>query len=417
MLRENGVIIDVLEVVGADSFYIDAHQKIFKAIESVFAGRKPVDLVILTDTLKTQGLIEDVGGYAYLGDLWDAAPTAANCVFYAKIVRDKYLVRQLILTCTEVLRDAYEESQPPDDLLLRAQRDICAIADTRASVVVTKLDAEIRNALNEIDQRRGGEMSGVPSGFADVDGLTDGFQAGELILIGARPSVGKTAIGVNIARHAAGVGKSILFLSMEQATKEIAFRLLAGESRINSLVMRRGNLRHDQAIKIADASGVLSPLPIWFNDSGNQTSRSIYTLARRFKNSNPLDMIVMDYVQLISGLDSRQGRHEQLSEVSRSLKHMAREFNIPVIALAQLNRKSEDREEPKLSDLKDSGSLEQDADVVILLHRLDAQDDGAEIVKVQARVAKQRNGPVGSPVLAYNRASMRFENYAEMPTR
>ncbi len=253
--------------------------------------------------------------------------------------------------------------------------------------------------------------------YTYIDALTDGWQRGELILIAARPSVGKTALGINIAQNAASNEFPVGFVSIEQADREIALRLLASNSQVNSLVLRRGGIKDqsEQSRSVLGAYNRLHSLPIFINDSGRQTIRSIGAHCRKMKATKGISLMIVDYIQIVTSDSRNAPRHEQVSEISRGLKLLARELEIPIIALAQLNRKTEDRneEEPKLSDLKDSGSLEQDADVVILMHRLKKPDTNAPTEKIQARIAKQRNGPTMAVTLTYVKSAMRFDNYAE----
>lgn len=422
MMHESRKIAEVLGLIGPADLISALHCEVFSAIVAVYESTPPsteyIPVVAILDHLtshKKLAIFDDGKStpLQIIEGIWSQEVNGAYCPYHAGKIRELSIRKSIYHMGAHLMREAAEPSQSPDELLATAQQTICTIGSVKNTGLVVKLDQALMEAMAELDRRRDGEMSGIPTGLADIDGFMDGLQAGELILIGARPSVGKTAFGANIARNAAGCGVPVMFFSIEQKTKELAFRLLSGESNVNSLTIRRGRRMtpHD-AQQLIDAKDRLSPLPMWFNDCSHQTARTLYATSRRMKTSVNIGMIVIDYVQLVSGIGSRQ-RNEELSEISRAMKNMAREFEIPVVALAQLNRKSEDRDEPKLSDLKDCGALEQDADVVILLHRLEAPDENASVELIQARIAKQRNGPVGPTVLAYRKASMRFENYSK----
>jgi replicative DNA helicase len=418
MLRDNGVIGDVLQVIRADNFYADAHQKIFSAIVGLWDQSRPADLVMLAEILKEQKHIDDIGGYAYLGELWDAAPTAANAEHYARVVRDKAIVRHLIHAGTEVLRDAYDQSMPAEDLLEAAERKILDIAEMGITGQTYTLDQAIKEAYDRIDirQQRGQtSISGLATGFIDLDDKTAGLQNSELIILAARPSVGKTALALNIARHVAVEEEHpVFFVSLEQSRIELAERLLCSQARVDSHLIRKGNLGAQNMQKLIEAGGILRSAKLFIDDTPGQGMLRVAANARRLKLREHIRLVIIDYLQLIEPDNRRENRQEQVASISRRLKFLARELQIPVLALAQVNRSSEDRQghKPRLADLRESGSIEQDADTVMLMHRPELYEPGQHEGVVEVSIAKQRNGPTGEVSLTYLKQFMRFENFA-----
>jgi replicative DNA helicase len=418
MLRDNGVIGDVVQIVRAENFYADAHQKIYQTVVSLYDRGHPVDLVTLAELLKEQKQIEDVGGYAYLGELWDAAPTAANAEYYARIVRDKALVRHLIHAGTEILRDAYDQGMPADELLETAERKILDIAQMGIVGQTITLQDAIREAYDRIDTRTQGDhhsISGLPTGLVDLDEKTAGLQNSELIIIAARPSVGKTSLALCVARHVAvEEGQPVFFVSLEQSRIELAERLLSNQARVDSFKLRKGNLSSEDMRRLIEAGDRLRQAKLFLDDSPGQSMLRIAANARRLKLRHNIKLVVIDYLQLIEPDNRRDNRQEQVAGISRRLKFLAKELQIPVVALAQLNRSPEDRQggKPRLSDLRESGSLEQDADTVMLLHRPEMYEPGQHEGTVEIIIGKQRNGPTGEITVTYLKQYMRFENFA-----
>jgi len=418
-LRDNAVINDVVQFIVPDNFYFDGHQKIFQAIKDIYQDGHPVDLVILAERLKNHKHLEDVGGYAYLGELWDAAPTAANAEYYARIVRDKAITRNLIHASTEILRDAYDQIMPADELLGAAERKVLDIAEKGVTGTTSTLVQALDEAYTRLDQRMGrtdpNAISGIATGYADLDALTAGMQNSELVILAARPSIGKTAFALNIVRHIV-IEEQLpaFFVSLEQSKIELAERLLACQSRVDGQKLRKGHLSSDDIGKLHGAGDVLRTAKLFIDDTPGQGMLRICANARRLKLRHDIRIIVIDYLQLIEPENRRDPRQEQVAQISRRLKFLARELNIPVIALAQVNRASEDRQDhrPRLADLRESGSIEQDADTCLMLHRPGKFDGGVEDNIIEVIVAKQRNGPTGEITLAYHKSIMRYENYA-----
>ena len=418
MLRDNGVIGDVLQIVRGENFYADAHQKTFNAIVKLYDRGHPVDLVMLAELLKEQKHIEDIGGYAYLAELWDAAPTAANAEYYARIVRDRAIIRHLIHASTEVLRDAYDQAMPADELLEAAERKILDIAQLGITGQTYTLQQALAEAYDRIDirqQRDQMSISGLPTGFIDLDDKTAGLQNSELIILAARPSVGKTALALNIARHVAvDCDKPVFFVSLEQSRIELAERLLCSHARVDSHKLRKGHLSAQDMEKLIDAGGFLKDTKLFIDDTPGQGMLRIAANARRLKLRHGIKLVAVDYLQLIEPDNRRENRQEQVANISRRLKFLARELQIPVLALAQLNRSLEDRQgnKPRLADLRESGSIEQDADTVMLMHRPELYEPGQHEGVVELIIAKQRNGPTGELTLTFLKQFMRFENFA-----
>jgi replicative DNA helicase len=421
MLRDNVVIGDILQILRPDNFYLDAHQKICQAVTALYDQGHPVDLVVLAEELKTRKQIEDIGGYGYLGQLWDAAPTAANAEYYARIVRDKAIIRHLIHSSNEILRDAYDQAMPADELLESAERKVLDIAEMGITGQTFTLAQALTEAYDRIDTRQQNDqtsISGLPTGFLDLDEKTAGLQNSELIIMAARPSHGKTALAMNVARHVAVEDNQPVFVvSLEQSRIELAERLLCCQARVDSHKLRKGHLSSEDMQKLIEAGGILRNAPLFIDDTPGQGMLRIAANARRLKLREKIKLVVIDYLQLIEPDNRRDSRQEQVAHVSRRLKFLARELQIPVMALAQVNRSSEDRTDhkPRLADLRESGSIEQDADTVMLLHRPEMYEPGQHEGILEIHIAKQRNGPTGEITLTFLKQFMRFENFVEVP--
>jgi replicative DNA helicase len=420
ILRDNAALDDVVQIVRTPNFYTDAHQKIFDACVKLRDRGDAIDLVTLAEYLKELKQLEDVGERGYLAELWDAAPTAANAVYYARIVRDKGLVRNLIHASTEILRDAYDQSAPATELLEGAERKIFDIAQMGVTGQYISLKDALDEAYRRIDVRVGrgpSSVSGVPTGYVDLDEKTAGLQASELVLIAARPSVGKTAFALNLVRNmVVQEQKTVFFVSLEQSRIELVERLLCSQGKVDSHRLRKGHLSADDMSRLVEAGDQLSSAKLFIDDSPAQGMLRITANARRLKMRHGLDIVFIDYLQLIEPDNKRDSRQEQVGAISRRLKFLAKELAIPVVALAQVNRSSEDRQDhkPRLADLRESGSLEQDSDTVMLLHRPEAEP-GQQGETIDVIIAKQRNGPTDTITLTFLKPFMRFENFAVEP--
>ena len=413
MLRDNGCIGDVLLALKKDDFYTDAHQKVFAAILALFDVGKPADLVTTFSALVQQDKHADVTP-GYLGELWDAAPTSANVSHYARIVHDCSIKRRLNNAASKILADLTADGSPATEHLERAEKAVFAISELGTVGQTVSLGSAINDAFKRIDWRlERSDEAAVPTGFVDLDRLISGLQNGELVLLAARPSQGKTALGLSFTRHIITRHEMpVLFVSLEQSRIELAERLLCAQASVDSQRVRAGKLDdRDMDALVAAAQTLQKGGLLHIDDSPSQSLTRIGANARRLKARAGIRLLVIDYLQLIEPEDRKASEYERLSDISRRLKNLARELNIPVLALAQLNREVEGRTSgrPKLSDLRGSGSLEQDADVVMLLHKGQSQGT-VDIINVL--VEKQRNGPVGDVPLAFCRPFVRFENYA-----
>jgi replicative DNA helicase len=372
MLRDNGVIGDVMQILRIDNFYQDAHQKIFQGIVSLYDKGHPVDLVLLANWLREQKYLDDIGGPSYLAELWETVATAANAEYYARIVRDRSIVRNLIHASTEILRDAYDQAQPADEMLEAAERKILDVAQMGITGQTMTLEQALAEAYDRIDQRHTGNealtISGLPTGYVDLDEITAGLQNSELVIIAARPSVGKTSFALNLIRNiVVRDPAAVFFVSLEQSRIELAERLLCCQARVDSHKLRKGHLSAEDMQKLIDAGGILRNTKLFIDDSPGQGMLRIAANARRLKLRHNIRLVCIDYLQLIEPDNRRDPRQEQVAQISRRLKFLARELQIPVIALAQVNRSSEDRQDhrPRLADLRESGCLAGDTLVTL----------------------------------------------------
>jgi replicative DNA helicase len=418
MLRFNDTIELVVQSLRTEDFYADAHQKIFETIAQIRdKGGQPVDLVSLANALKLKQYLDDVGGYGYLAELWDAATSAANVEYHAQIVHDKSLVRHLIQAGNEILTAAYNQTEPAEQLIATAEQQILKVGEHGNRNDLCTLSDAIDATYDRIDKRATGtemQFSGLSTGFADLNELTAGLQKSELIIVAARPSVGKTAFSLGLVRNVViGEREPVFFVSLEQSRIELAERLLCSQARVDSHRLRKGTLTADDMEKLMEAGSTLRDARLFIDDTPGQNMMRIAANARRLRQRQGIKLVVIDYLQLIEPENRRDPRQEQVAQISRRLKHLARELDIPVIALAQVNRASEDRQDhrPRLSDLRESGSIEQDADTVYLLHRPDRYEPGQQEGIIEVIVAKNRNGPVGEVTLAFIKQYMRYEDF------
>jgi len=382
--------------------------------------------VLLKERLKQEGDFEAIGGTAYLVEVAGAVPYAANAVYYAKIVRNKATLRSLIHASTEILRDAYDETVDPTEMVSQSEQKIFRIHDERAVHQVTNAHDLMIEAFDRIDARlEGSEGVAIQTGFIDLDRRTGGLHDSELIILAARPSMGKTAFAINVAEYVTiDSNVATLFVSLEMARLEVAQRMLCSQGRIDSSKFRSGFLSAADRKELIEASARLSPAPFYVDDSPSRTVTEIAAAARRMKRKNDLGLIIIDYLQLIQPDDPRDARQEQVAKMARRLKILARELQVPIICLSQLNRQadsSRDGQRPRLSQLRESGAIEQDADVVMFIHReevyLAPDDPKLDDVKGVAEliIAKQRNGPIGTDKVAWFGKYTRFENLTQQP--
>jgi replicative DNA helicase len=414
MLRDNAVIDDVQQVVVRDDFYTDAHQKVFAAIAAVRGQGQPADLVTLANYLQEQKQIEDVGRHAYLAELWDAAPSAGNAEYYAKIVKEKSTFRRLACAAGKVEQAALHPTGTAAEVVELAQREVFALAESTLTGEVADAEEVVREAYDFIDACADprGAAGGVPTGFRDLDAKTGGLPPSSLVLFAARPSVGKTALGAQVALQHVLAGRPVFFASLEQTRTELGVRMMCSMAKVDSHALRKGLLGREEYERLREVGEQIRRAPLQIDHGGRQTVLRIAANARRMKRRRGLDAVFVDYLQLIEPSDRRAQRYEQVGDISRRLKALAKELAVPVVAMCQLNRSPEDRAggRPRLSDLRESGSLEMDADVVVLMHRPEKEQDVIEL-----SIAKNRNGPVGEVKLVYRPQWTRFENYALDP--
>jgi replicative DNA helicase len=424
------VLDDVMLILRPDDFYDDAHRKLFIHMCGLHESNKKIDPTLLIDRLKSAGEFEAVGGSAYLSKIINAVPNAAHAIYYAEIVRDKATLRSLIIASTEILHDSYEATEEPVHLVGQAEQKIFQIHDSRNDSTVKPLKEVLFSAMDRLESRSEGEQSTdtVETGFTLLDAQTGGLHQSELIILAARPSMGKTALALNIAEYV-GVALQIptLFVSLEMAALELADRMLCSRARIDSHRVRRGTLSKEDRERLVEKSSELSTGTLFIDDAPSRTVSQIAAAARRLKRRHGnLGLIIIDYLQLLEPDNHRDPRQEQVAKMARRLKMVARELKVPVLCLAQLNRQSEvgGSNIPRLSHLRESGAIEQDADVVMFVHREEyyhqkkhgenQPDPELDRIKGKAQiiVAKQRNGPTGTVELAWFRQFTRFENLA-----
>ncbi len=419
MLLEKEAIPKVLEVLDDSAFYKPAHQSIFKAMLALFERSEPVDLITLSEELRRRGELEKVGGEYYLTELTTKTTTAANVEYHAHIVLEKALMRQLIVTSSNIIQRAYTETEDPLELLDEAEQSIFSISEQRMKRSFISMDAAVHKTMDLLQSIHGKHsgVTGVPSGFIDLDALTGGFHPSDLIIIAGRPSQGKTAFALSIARNAAVMHDvPIGIFSLEMSAQQLVMRLMCAEARVDAHKVRTGRLPEDEWIKLSTSVGRLYKAKIFIDDTPSLSVLELRAKARRLKSEHNIGMVVIDYLQLMQGPKS-QSREQEISSISRSLKALAKELNIPVIALSQLNRAVEARADkrPALADLRESGAIEQDADVVIFVHRpemYNIEQKGDKPIEGLAEIiiGKQRNGPVDTVELQFIKQYARFEN-------
>lgn len=418
MLLDKDAISHAIELLNETYFYKEAHRKIYSAITKLFNENKAVDIITVVEELKKSGSLDETGGPAAITTIASSVPTSANIIHYAKIVKEKMVLRSLINSATQIVADCYDSSQDADHLLDKAEQVIFEIAEKKVESRFTPLKDVIRNSIDTIDKlyQRKEHVTGVATGFRELDIKTAGFQPSDLIIVAGRPSMGKSALASCIVEHAAVIEKKpVAFFSLEMAKEQLVQRLLCSHARVNAHNVRTGFLSQADWPKLVTAAGKLSEAPIYIDDTPGVTVMELRAKARRLKSQFDIQMMVVDYLQLMSGTGNIDNRQQQISDISRSLKALARELNIPLIAISQLSRAVENRTDhrPQLSDLRESGAIEQDADLVILLLREEYYNPTDENRgKATAIIAKQRNGPVGDVNLAFIHEFMRFENLA-----
>lgn len=416
ILIENDAVHAVYTEIKPDDFYHPAHRMLYEAMIALKDANVPVDLHTLSEHLASRNLLEAVGGAVALAELVDYEPHAANVLHHARIVRDKATKRRLISVATEIVELGYDGAEDAGPLLDAAESRIFEITQATSRPSFRSLHDEMQDTFDYVEalMHRGGELTGLPTGYPDLDEMTGGLQPGELIIVAARPSMGKTALALNIARNAAvDHGKKVAVFSLEMTTRSLVLRLLAAEARIDSSAFRRGFIAHSDHTRLVTAAGRLASANIWIDDGSAATLLEIKAKSRRLKAERGLDLVVVDYLQLAHCDGAVERREQEISEISRGLKGLAKELDIPVLTLSQLNRGPEARADkrPMLADLRESGAIEQDADLIGFIYRdevynKESEDEGiAELI-----IAKQRNGPTGAIRLRFEGRFARFES-------
>jgi len=420
MIIDPACISEVVEQLKTEAFYRIENQYIFDAIVSLYEKNKGegLDAVLLRDELEKRRQLETLGGVEYIARVMDSVPSSANVMYYAGIVKDKQLMRELIGAASEILEMGYEETGEPGMKLDEAEQKIFAVTDKKISGAAVVLKDLVVSAFELIEKRKGSHVTGLATDYYELDDLTCGLQNGEMIIIAGRPSMGKTSLALNIAEHIGLVEElPVAIFSLEMGRQQLAERFLCSSSRIDSQKVRKGMLDTEHYQQLVETCGVLSEAPIYVDDTAGLTPLGLRAKARRLKSQRDIKCVIVDYLQLMHlGVGRVESRQQEISTISRYIKALARELNIPVVVLSQLNRSPEGREghRPRMSDLRESGSIEQDADVVMLLHREDYYHRGEKDYEPNNQadliIAKQRNGPTGSINLVFRERITRFEN-------
>ncbi len=421
ILLENEAINNALEILATNDFYSESHRKIFSAILELYEKNEPSDLITLSNILKDKNQLDSVGGVSYLATLVDNVPSAANIAYYSRIVKEKAILRGLIGTATEIITKSYDTTGADiENVLDEAEHAIFEISENKIKPAFHPIREIIKDSFRTIEKlyEKKELVTGVPTGFEKVDDITSGLQKSDLIIIAGRPSMGKTAFALNIAQHVAiETNTPVALFSLEMAKEQLALRMLSSEAKVDSQRLRKGFLGETDWPKLTTAAGRLSEAAIFIDDTPAITVLEMKAKARRLKAETGLGLIMLDYLQLMRGSRFSDSREQEISEISRSLKALAKELNVPVVAMSQLNRKVEDRtnKRPQLADLRESGAIEQDADVIAFIYRdevYNRSEDNPEKGMAEIIIGKQRNGPVGTVKLAFLEKYTSFQNLA-----
>jgi replicative DNA helicase len=423
ILIHNEAFNHAAELIDSHDFYRDAHRRIFDRMVQLSERGDAIDFITLKEELARAGELDEVGGPSYIAGLADGVPRSANVEYYARIVKEKSTLRSLIHSANKILVEAYEAEQEPDLLLDEAERAIFAIAEDRIRAGFVPLRDLVQNSFTTIErlQQHKGMVTGVPTGFVDLDEMTSGLQPSDLILVAARPSMGKTSFVLNIAQHVGtNTDMTVGFFSLEMSKEQLFMRMLTSEARIDAHRFRSGYLNEKDYGRLSQALGTLAEARVYIDDTASIGVLEMRAKARRLKAEHGLNLLIIDYIQLMTGRGRFESRQQELATISRSLKGLAKELNVPIVALSQLSRAPETRSNhrPQLSDLRESGALEQDADVVMFIFREEQYRDDEGQIKEETQgvaeiiVGKQRNGPTGDVKLAFVKEHTRFENLA-----
>jgi replicative DNA helicase len=412
----------IIEILRSETFYLPAHQEIFNVMSTLFGKSQPIDLLTVHEALKKNGKLEEIGGISYLMQLTNKVASAANIEFHARIIAQKFIQRELINVSTRIIKDAYEDAKDVLDLLDEAERGLYDITDQNLNTGYESLSSLAVKARKEIEavSQQGSEMTGVTTGFVELDKMTNGWQSSDLIIVAARPGMGKTAFTLSLAKNAATSGKAVAFFSLEMANVQLVQRLISMEAHVNSKKLRNGQLDEQEWKRLHDAVDKLSTVPIYIDDTPGINIFELRAKCRRLKQNHDISMIIIDYLQLMAGApnDKRGNREQEISSISRALKGLAKELHVPVIALSQLSRAVESRggdKRPQLSDLRESGAIEQDADIVTFIYRpgyygVEEGDAGVPTDLTEIIIAKHRNGSLGTVNLRFVPHFVKFED-------
>lgn len=418
ILLDNEAAYQIAELLQEKDFYREAHRQIFRGILDLLDKEEPADLVTLTNQLKQTGNLAQIGGVTYLAQIVEAVPTAANIEYYAKIVKDKAILREVIHAATEIVTTGYEELTDVTDFLDRAEQVIFQVSETRQKGGLTPISTVVKDSFKQIEKNyeRKELITGLACGFKDLDKLTSGLQPSDLIIVAGRPSMGKTSFCLNIAEHVALHEKeTVAVFSLEMAREQLVSRLLCSEARIDSSRLRSGFIDEVEWMRLTDAAGRLSESQIFIDDAPGISVFEMKAKARRLKAAKGLGLIIVDYLQLMKGVGKIESREREISDISRSLKAMAKELHVPVIALSQLNRGVEARTDkrPMMSDLRESGAIEQDADIIGFIYRDEVYNkESPDAGLAEFNIVKHRNGAIGMVKLSFLSKYTRFENLA-----
>ena len=428
LLSPNDCMGDTIQKLkgGAEVFYDLRHQTIFSALEEMYDHREPIDMITLQERLKTKQLLDQAGGLGYLASLPDMVPSAANLSYYLEIVQEKYLLRKMIRTCTEIVGRLYDHEGEVDAVMDQVESEIFRISEARVQVNTLTIKDLVKQAINTIEDfhARQGELTGIGTGFTDLDKMTSGLHAGEMIVIAARPSMGKTSMAMNIAEQVAIDERlPVGVFSLEMTSESLVLRMLCSRSRVNLRNVREGFLAERDFPKLTGSAGKLANAPLFIDDSGGLSILQLRAKARRMAQQYGVKLFVVDYLQLLHSTARRaENRQQEIADISNGIKALAKELNVPIIVLSQLNRELEKdkNRKPRLSDLRESGAIEQDADVVGLLYKPGSGDDDdgggsdQEAMPINLLIAKQRNGPTGDVNLTFLKTYTRFESAAKI---
>ncbi len=421
LMLDKEAIIKIADILNSDDFYFKKHALIYEAAIYLYQNNDPIDVLSIANILEEKGYLDEIGGAAAIAELVSSVPSASNIVYYAKVVQKKAVLRKLISTATEISEMGYNESEEIDKLLDEAEQKLFSISQKSIKQEFTPIRKILGEAFDRLDElhKNKGEMRGIPTGFTDLDKLLSGFQKSDLLILAARPSVGKTSLALDIARQAATqFNVPVGIFSLEMSADQLVDRMIAAEANIDLWKLRTGNMKDSDFAKMNETMGKLSEAPIFIDDTSSANIMEMRTMARRLQAEHDLGLIVIDYLQLMEGRSS-ENRVQEISEISRGLKNLAKELNIPILALSQLSRAIESRSDqrPKLSDLRESGSIEQDADVVMFIYREDRVNPDTENKGMaEIIVAKHRNGPVGNVPMFFKEDSASYKTIEKIHT-